>query len=249
MNKYPIPQFDYEKDLAISRNHLDDELLTQAQKMFRYNSAHAQAQLDRDRAKQSLDVTKANLDSRIRMEATQAEIQANADIDHWTAQEAEAKAAKNQVNLEICQKNKIIAQQAKAQAKLTESAIDAKIRSSPSFIEAQTKLQEAEYIVNLTFAGVMAMNARRPCLEDLVRLFLSGYWAEPRVQGGEGMKAGAAQEASEAVILRGQELPTEINPVELPKKVNLAWPLKPPSHPVERVPLSPPPTPRPTPKE
>ena len=166
MPKYPETEFNFEADLAIDKHSLDTELLTQAQKMMRYSAAHAQAQFDRDRAKQALDVTKANLDASIRKELTDQQV------------------------------------------KFTEAVVDGKIRTAPNFLEEQSKFQDAEYKVNLLMGAVMAMNARKVALENLVRLFLSGYWADPRVQGGGTLKAEATQDAMEAAILRSQ-LPTE----------------------------------------
>jgi hypothetical protein len=154
-----MAEFDYQRDLAISKNHLDKELIAQAQKMMRYSSEHAQAQYDRDRAKQSLDVVKANLDASIRADLTASQV------------------------------------------KFTEAVVDGKIRQSPSYLEAQDRYLKTEHQVNLLLGAVMAMNARRGMLESLVKLFLSGYWSEPRVPGGEEMKAGAALNATETAIM------------------------------------------------
>jgi len=158
-------KFDYESDLAIDKHKLDEELLLQAQKMMRYSLAHAQAQLDRDKAKQALDITKAELDQSIRTELSASG------------------------------------------SKFTEAVIDSKIKTSPNYIEAQERLREAEHDVNVTFAGVMAMNARRPILEDLVKLYLSSYWSEPHVQGDSKMKAAASQKATEKSIIENQPPP------------------------------------------
>jgi hypothetical protein len=158
---------DYSKDLEINKHSLDNELLTQAQKMLRYSSEHAQAMYNRDRAKQSLDIVKANLDASIRAELTSAG------------------------------------------AKFTEAVVDGKIRTAPTYIEAQEKYQKAEHEVQVLLGAVMAMNARRSMLENLVKLFLSGYWSEPHVAGGQGMKEAASQASTEQAILRSQEMPPQ----------------------------------------
>ncbi len=155
-----MPDFNYEQDLQINKHALDTELLEQAQKMFRYSSAHAQAMLNRDKAKQALDITKANLDSSIRAELTAAG------------------------------------------TKFTEAVVDGRIRTSPTFIEAQERYQKTEHEVQVLLGAVMAMNARRSMLENLVRLFLGQYWSEPRVQGMD-TSAGASINASEEAIMRG----------------------------------------------
>lgn len=156
---------DFQKDLKINKNRLDEELMAQAQKMMRYSSEHAQAQYDRDRAKQALDVTKANLIQSIRAEAL-------------------AKGEKM------------------GAGGVTDAVVDARLRSSPTYIEIQGKLNEAELKVNIVFGAVMAFQARKGMLESLVKLFLAGYWSEPRVEGGENMRAGAAMAATEEAILR-----------------------------------------------
>lgn len=163
--------FNYLEDLHIDKYRLDEELILQPKKMIKYNTAHAQAVLDRDRAKQNLDVVKAELDSEIR--------------DFFRSRDI----------------------------KFTEAVVDGKIKTSEKYKEALNKFQEAEYNVNIKFSAVMAMNARRPILEDLVRLYLSGYWAEPRV-GKEGaeMKASASQASTVDSIMRSQEIPNSSKP-------------------------------------
>lgn len=162
---------DYQKDLEINKHKLDEELLDQAQRMMRYNAAHAQAMYDRDRAKQSLDVTRANLDAGIRAELTGAGV------------------------------------------KFTEAVVDGKIKTSPTYLEAQEKYLKAEHEVQLLLGAVMAMNARKVMLENLVKLYLSGYWGEPRVQG-----QSSAQGSTEAAIMRSQKefTPTDWNKPETP---------------------------------
>jgi hypothetical protein len=131
-----------------------------------------------------------------------AESKAAADEVHWNSKEAEAKAAKDSVALAEAQKNKVAAAQAKAAAKTTEAAITSKILSSPAYMEAQAAYQQAEYKVNLLFGGVLAMNARKGMLESLVRLIVSDWYSEPRVKGGESMKADASNRAMEEAALR-----------------------------------------------
>ncbi len=156
---------DYQKDLEINKHSLDNELLTQAQKMMRYSSEHAQAMYNRDRAKQALDITKANLDASIRAELTAAG------------------------------------------TKFTEAVVDGKIRTEPTFIEAQERYQKAEHEVQVLLGAVMAMNARRSMLENLVKLFLNSYWSEPHVAGGPEMKAAATQAGAEAAVIRNLSMP------------------------------------------
>lgn len=202
-----MAELNYEQDLAINKNRLDEELLDQAQKMFRYSQAHAQAQLNRDRAKQALDVVKANLDSSIRFEASEAERKAANDEAHWATEEAKAKELKNKEATATAQGMRESAKLARSNAKITEPQVTAKILSHPNYQEALAKYQEAEYQVNLIFGAVLAMNARRSMLENFLKGILGQLWAmpqmaEPRGPGMAEAMAGAAVNASEAAILK-----------------------------------------------
>jgi hypothetical protein len=196
---------EFEKDLTINKHQLDAELLDQAQRMFRYSSAHAQAMLNRDKAKQSLDITKANLDASIRFELTTAG------------------------------------------GKFTEAVVDGKIRTSPTYIQAQEQYQKAEHEVQLLLGAVMAMNARRSMLENLVKLFLGQYWSEPRLEG-RGMAPEIAQADTERAILQGPPVIPSVQPVAMPEpKVHQPVCGTPPMAPPPGIP-KPPPLRRPTPK-
>jgi len=211
---------DYPSDLAIQKHALDAELLDQAQRMFKYSSAHAQAMLNRDKAKQSLDITRANLDASIRSELTAAQV------------------------------------------KFTEAVVDGRIRISPTYIQAQDIYQKAEHEVQLLLGAVMAMNARRSMLENLVKLFLGQYWSEPRLEG-RGLAPDIAQDATERAIMQGPppvpeqpnpEVKTQgpvygLSPVPNPAPVikTEAGPGLPPQAPAPGIP-KPPPLKRPTPK-
>jgi len=56
----------YEDDLRIDKYNLDYEWERQAQLYMKWAEAHAQAVLERDRAKELLDLARAELDSQIR---------------------------------------------------------------------------------------------------------------------------------------------------------------------------------------
>jgi len=182
---------DYQKDLEINKNRLDEELLTQAQKMMRYSSEHAQALLNRDKAKLARDITEANLDAAIRAELNDKSL------------------------------------------KFTEAVVKGKITTSPTYIEAHEKYLKAEYEVNLLMGGVIAMNARRPMLESLVKLYLNSYWSEPRTGQGQDMKVGASMNATETAILRNKEPnPVQQEPSPAPTPAPTQKPLLRPFPPV-----------------
>ena len=173
LNRYPEVEFSFETDLRIDKHNLDEELVSQANKMMRYSKAHAQAQFDRDRAKQNLDQCKARLDSE----------------------------ARDELNRIVDDKGKTV--------KYTEAVVDGKVKTHPDYLEAVDRYNKAEYKVNVMFGGVMAMNARRPLLEDLVRLYSQGYWSTPSVRGDRrhGLGQEATQTDTEAAIIRSQEAP------------------------------------------
>lgn len=61
-----MKELDYEQDLKINPEELDIEWLDQPQTFMRYAEAAANARLKMDRAKEHLDVIRAETDSRIR---------------------------------------------------------------------------------------------------------------------------------------------------------------------------------------
>ena len=57
---------DYESDLAINKNRLDEEWLKQPTLFMHYLEALADAQLERDKAKERVDVARSKADKDIR---------------------------------------------------------------------------------------------------------------------------------------------------------------------------------------
>lgn len=66
---------DYEKDIKIDEDALDVEWLGQASLLIRYARNAAQARMDLDKAKEALDVVKAELDAAIRKEPDKYKIE------------------------------------------------------------------------------------------------------------------------------------------------------------------------------
>lgn len=64
----------YEKDITIDESSLDIEWLEQPQLMIRYATKAAESRLERDLAKERLDVLKAELDKEIRTDPEKFEI-------------------------------------------------------------------------------------------------------------------------------------------------------------------------------
>ena len=69
-----MADFDYEKELAIDPHMLDEEWLMHPQKYFLISKSLAEAQKDRDKAKEHLDIVKAELDSDIRKDPGKYEL-------------------------------------------------------------------------------------------------------------------------------------------------------------------------------
>jgi hypothetical protein len=66
--------------------------------------------------------------------------------------------------------------------KVTEAAVQNTIIADSSYQEALSEYQTAVYNVNVLSGGLEALNHKKYALENLTKLFLSGYWTEARVQ-------------------------------------------------------------------
>jgi hypothetical protein len=128
----------YEKDMYIDENILDVELLEQPSLMAKYSRMLAEAQRDRDLAKERLDLIKAEIDLDIR---------------------------DNPQNYKL--------------AKTTEAAITNCILMEEDYQNAQKEWNEANFQVNVLHGVIKAIENRKSALENLVKLFLSNYFAGP----------------------------------------------------------------------
>jgi len=72
LSKYPTIELNYKADLEIDQHQLELEWLAIAKQIMAYSEVFAQAIYDRNRAKEALDVTKADLDTGIRQAAAAA---------------------------------------------------------------------------------------------------------------------------------------------------------------------------------
>ena len=57
---------EYEKDIHIDESSIDTEWLEQPMKMFKYCALAAQTRMDLDKAKEALDIIKAEIDKEVR---------------------------------------------------------------------------------------------------------------------------------------------------------------------------------------
>ena len=60
-------EFTYEEDISINKHELDREWVEQANLMWKYAKAEADAEYEMDRAKERLELVKADLDKRMRL--------------------------------------------------------------------------------------------------------------------------------------------------------------------------------------
>lgn len=65
--------------------------------------------------------------------------------------------------------------------KTTESTIEAVVNSHEEVNTAETAVSDAQYAVNIFSAAKEALDQRRAMLERLVSLYISGYYAQPRL--------------------------------------------------------------------
>jgi hypothetical protein len=59
-------EFDYDRDISINKHELDREWVQQANLMWKYAKAEADAEFAMDKAKERLDLVKADLDKKMR---------------------------------------------------------------------------------------------------------------------------------------------------------------------------------------
>jgi len=74
--------------------------------------------------------------------------------------------------------------------KVTEAAVEVAVSGDDEYQEAQEAVVDARYAVGICDAMVSAMDHRRRALENLVHLFLSSYYSEPRAPRGKEEEVG-----------------------------------------------------------
>lgn len=65
--------------------------------------------------------------------------------------------------------------------KVTEGSIKSAVTIHPEVQEANERWIQAKYNASILMSAKDAMEQRRSMLEILIKLFLSGYWADPKV--------------------------------------------------------------------
>lgn len=131
---------DFKKDLYIDPHDLKDGWLNQPILLADWSEKYADAAFLRDKAKQNLDVVRANLDKEIRT--------------NWE---------------NYFEKNP------------TETALSVAISGHKDMVEAHNEYLEASRKANLLMGAVQAFNNRKKALEYLTQLYLSNYYADPKI--------------------------------------------------------------------
>jgi hypothetical protein len=152
---------DFAKDLEIDRYYLDDICETHASIFQRWAEKHAEAQQVRDNVKSQTALEKADASDMLHRERASLDLSIRADPKRF--------------NLE----------------KLTENSIESTILIHPAYISVQQKVMEAkkqaeeklanaEYEVEILRVARDALEHRKTMIENLVKLYVAGFWAKPK---------------------------------------------------------------------
>lgn len=133
-----MSDINYSEDLAIDPHKLDEEWLYQSQLYMKYSQLASNAQKERDKAKENLDVVRAGKDRDIREKPDEYSL-----------------------------------------IKVTEAVVSATILQTKEYQEANNKLIEANYKLNLYQSGVRALEHKKKALENLVQLWIANYYSGP----------------------------------------------------------------------
>lgn len=128
----------YEDDLKINKNKLDREWIKQPQFYMQYAEQLAIADQEKQRAKEKLEIAKAETDQDIRGNSV---------------------------------------------TKMTEAMVQAEIILQPKYQRTLSEYQKKCYEYNIISAAVKAFEQRKSALENLVRLYLSGYFSDCKEPG------------------------------------------------------------------
>jgi hypothetical protein len=181
--EYPQVDLSYQQDLEIDQHNLELEWVRQAKLMDRYSIIHAQAIFNNNRANDQIKDAEANLKKVF------------AELD------GEARGPVLPEGL----------------AKQVDAAVKEWAIRRPRYQQAQNELAaarakaaEAQYVVDVMFGAVMAFQAKKVGLENLVRLFGMKYYAEPYDAGSE-IKSKAMEQGRLAAIEAMRKLPIDGN--------------------------------------
>jgi hypothetical protein len=131
----------YREDIVIDKYNLDREWMNQPVLFLNWAEKEVEAQFERDKAKERLDLIKAELDLQIRTSPS------SYGID-----------------------------------KITESSIQNTILRQKVYTEASESLLLANKNAKILNAAREAFEHRKKALEKITDLYISGYWADPKIK-------------------------------------------------------------------
>lgn len=110
---------------------------------------------------------------------------------------------------------------AEQEAKISENGITAWINRHETYQEKIKKVHEIDLQVGVLKGAIAAFSARKTALENLVKLFLAKYYAEPYTPEGSGLVEAGMRTGKEEMDkalggLRSEELPQPREPLKRP---------------------------------
>ncbi len=146
-------ELDFEKDINIDPDNLDIEWMEQPELVYKYSKAVAESEDELSIAKLDMDMTKNELE-KVRA-STELHIRANPEHYGLAKKPTEA-SVKSAIALE-------------------KEVLD----TQKEYYDTIKKLNKAKDIVNTFRSALKAIEAKRPALENLVKLLLSNYYSGP----------------------------------------------------------------------
>jgi len=144
----------YLEEVIIDKYDLDNEWLNQAEKFIHWGEQEAQAEYEKDRIKEKVDLTRAELSTSIREEPKKYGLE-----------------------------------------KVTEAAINEIILQSKKFQDINGEYIEAVKTAKILTIAKKGFEQRKTALEELVKLYLNGYWADPRSKSAKEFDSSAVKGA------------------------------------------------------
>lgn len=99
--------------------------------------------------------------------------------------EAKKELSKAKDNLELVSSNRNLELRDEFNAKglkVTEAVVNSALIKDESVLEAKEQVRKAEYVYGKISVAVQAMDARRSELDNLVKLYCSGYFSAPSTE-------------------------------------------------------------------
>lgn len=146
----------YLEEVKIDKYDLDNEWLGQAAKFIYWGEQESNAEYEKDRIKEKVDLTRAELSTQIREDPKKFGLE-----------------------------------------KVTEGAINEIILQNKKFQEVNGDYIEAVKTAKILTIAKKGFEQRKTALEELVKLYLNGYWSDPKSKIGRDFDSSAVKGAIE----------------------------------------------------